>query len=153
MPISLRFRLSLKQIMVPNLNHYIRVNSRSVVYNCFFAETGQAMMHWHDIILHAVWKKDVGYCGRLSGVNGSDLLAEREALELFPKIWLTPLLVNTIVSLLIFYSNLEQNKLSLDCLLFWVDVFCTSQCLLWWSHDHVFQLRNFNPFYKHYWSY
>ena len=83
-------------------------------------------------------------------MNGSDLLAEREALELFPKIWLTPLLVNTIVSLLIFYSNLEQNKLSLDCLLFWVAVFCTSQCLLWWSHDHVFQLRNFNPIYKHY---
>ena len=30
--------------------------SWSVVYNCFFVETGLATMHWCDVIFHAVWK-------------------------------------------------------------------------------------------------
>ena len=34
-------------------------------------------MHQQDIILHAVWKQeDEGYCGKLSGVRESGLLAE-----------------------------------------------------------------------------
>ena len=37
--------------------NYDLENLRTVVYNCFLAETALAKLHQCDVILHAVWKK------------------------------------------------------------------------------------------------
>ena len=55
----------LRVFIVKRLGQLSHMLETIEVYNCFFVETGPAKMHWHDVILHVFWKKDVVKCMHL----------------------------------------------------------------------------------------